>query len=61
MIYHYSARYQSGYNSIMRIDGILTLEKPIRNMDDYRYVKQLISPDHADILTIVSLTILEEV
>lgn len=59
MIYHYYAMYQSGPNSTMHIDGILNLEEPVKDMEDYAYVKELISPDHHDILTIVSLTVLD--
>lgn len=65
-IYHYHAISQMTVGQIINIDGIVDMRNPVVTMEDYRYLKKLISeidgvvicsPDN---MTICSLTVLQE-
>lgn len=65
-IYHYHAISQMTVGQIINIDGIVNMRNPVVTMEDYRYLKKLISeidgvvicsPDN---MTICSLTVLQE-
>jgi len=56
-LYHYFASYQEG-NVTVYIDGIAQMLKPITSMEDYRRLKEQISSEKADILTVRSLSFL---
>ena len=63
-IYHYHAISQMTIGTIINMDGIVNMRNPVVTMEDYRYLKKLISeidgvvicsPDN---MTICSLTVL---
>ncbi len=65
-IYHYHAISQMNVGTIINMDGIVNMRNPVVTMEDYRYLKKLISeidgvvicsPDN---MTICSLTVLQE-
>jgi len=56
--YHFCAQYEVNKHFIQKFDGILTLSKKIKTMDDYRDIKKMISKEHAAKLTITSLSLL---
>ncbi|HRV18808.1 MAG TPA: hypothetical protein P5317_12460 [Myxococcota bacterium] len=65
-IYHYHAISQMTIGTIINMDGIVNMRNPVVTMEDYRYLKKLISeidgvvicsPDN---MTICSLTVLQE-
>jgi len=65
-IYHYHAISQMTIGTIINMDGIVNMRNPVVTMEDYRYLKKLISeidgvvicsPDN---ITICSLTVLQE-
>ena len=65
-IYHYHAISQMTIGTIINMDGIVNMRNPVVTMEDYRYLKKLISeidgvvicsPDN---VTICSLTVLQE-
>lgn len=60
VVYHYCSTKQIGFGKEVHIDGIMKLEKPVEDMNDYRALKEKIA-DNQDIgggngLIIVSLT-----
>ena len=55
-IYHYCAAYQEIPSAINYIDGIAQMEDRIVTIEDYRELKAQICEDHAEILTIRSLS-----
>ena len=65
-IYHYHAISQMTVGQIINIDGIVDMRNPAVTMEDYRYLKKLISEidgggiGSPDKLTICSLTVLQE-
>ena len=65
-IYHYHAISQMTIGTIINMDGIVNMRNPVVTMEDYRYLRKLISeidgvvicsPDN---VTICSLTVLQE-
>lgn len=65
-IYHYHAISQMTIGKIINMDGIVNMRNPVVTMEDYRYLRKLISeidgvvicsPDN---MTICSLTVLQE-
>lgn len=65
-IYHYHAISQMTIGTIIKMDGIVNMRNPVVTMEDYRYLKKLISeidgvvicsPDN---MTICSLTVPQE-
>lgn len=65
-IYHYHAISQMTIGTIIDMEGIANMRNPVVTMEDYRYLKKLISeidgvvicsPDN---MTICSLTVLQE-
>lgn len=65
-IYHYHAISQMTIGTIINMDGIVNMRNPVVTMEDYRYLRKLISeidgvvicsPDN---MTICSLTVLQE-
>ena len=65
-IYHYHAISQMTIGTIIKMDGIVNMRNPVVTMEDYRYLRKLISeidgvvicsPDN---MTICSLTVLQE-
>jgi len=55
-IYHYNAQYQTMPGRFNCIDGIAKLESPIKTMDDYQRLKQIIDPENHEILQITNLS-----
>jgi len=65
-IYHYHAISQMTIGTIINMDGIVNMRNPVVTMEDYRYLKKLISEIDGVVIcspnniTICSLTVLQE-
>lgn len=57
IVYHYCARYADpDTGAVTHLDGILSTNSPIADMDTYHAAKMAIDGDNADRLTILTLT-----
>lgn len=57
-IYHYHAHYQSSRGAMTHLDGIALLGNRIVDMDGYKTLKKLVSPENDGEVTIAGLTLL---